>query len=64
MDERLNSILSLGTGSQWFNAGRGGVGGLLAIKPASGNPSFVAYDGNGNVTGLIDATTGTTSGQF
>ena len=44
--------------------GAGGVGGLLVIKPASGNPSFVAYDGNGNVTGLIDATTGTTSGQF
>lgn len=36
--------------------GAGGVGGLLAIKPASGNPVFVAYDGNGNVTGLIDAT--------
>ena len=44
--------------------GAGGVGGLLAIKPASGSPSLVAYDGNGNVTGLVDATTGTTSGQF
>jgi RHS repeat-associated protein len=42
----------------------GGVGGLLAIKPTSANPTFVAYDGNGNVTGLIDATTGTISGQF
>src|SRR5437773_4346102 len=44
--------------------GAGGVGGLLAIKPSIGNPSFAAYDGNGNVTGLIDATTGTTSGNF
>ncbi|MBI2927420.1 MAG: RHS repeat-associated core domain-containing protein [Verrucomicrobia bacterium] len=44
--------------------GAGGVGGLLLIKPASGNPLFVAYDGNGNVTGLIDATTGTTSAQY
>ncbi len=44
--------------------GAGGVGGLLAIKPASGNPQFVAFDGNGNVTGLIDATTGTTAGNF
>ncbi len=44
--------------------GAGGVGGLLAIKPASGNPTFAAYDGNGNVTGLIDATTGTISGNF
>jgi RHS repeat-associated protein len=44
--------------------GAGGVGGLLAIKPTSSNPIFVAYDGNGNVNGLIDAATGTTSGQF
>ncbi len=44
--------------------GAGGVGGLLAIKPTSGNPTFAAYDANGNVTGLIDATTGTTTGNF
>lgn len=44
--------------------GAGGVGGLLAIKPASSNPSFIAYDGNGNVAALIDATAGTTSGNF
>jgi len=44
--------------------GAGGVGGLLAIKPTTGNSIFMAYDGNGNVTGLIDATTGTTSGNF
>jgi len=44
--------------------GTGGVGGLLEIKPATGNPTFVAYDGNGNVTGLIDATTGTTTGNY
>ncbi|MBI2927417.1 MAG: hypothetical protein HYY24_17105 [Verrucomicrobia bacterium] len=44
--------------------GAGGVGGLLLVKPASGNPLFVAYDGNGNVTGLIDATAGTTSAQY
>jgi len=44
--------------------GAGSVGGLLAIKPASGNPQFVAFDGNGNVTGLVDATTGTTTWNF
>jgi RHS repeat-associated protein len=44
--------------------GAGGVGGLLAIKPVGTNSLFVAYDGNGNVTGLIDASTGTSSGQF
>src|SRR6266487_6127135 len=44
--------------------GAGGVGGLLAIRPTGTNTLFAAYDGNGNVTGLIDATTGTISGQF
>jgi len=44
--------------------GAGGVGGLLAIKPTGTNTFFVSYDGNGNVTDLIDAATGTTSGQF
>src|SRR6185436_4122736 len=44
--------------------GAGGVGGLLGIKPTGTNAFFVAYDGNGNVTGLIDATAGTTSGRF
>src|SRR6266516_4853176 len=44
--------------------GAGGVGGLLAIKPTSTNTLLVAFDGNGNVTGLIDATTGTTTGNF
>src|SRR5207245_5726722 len=42
----------------------GGVGGLLAIKPAKGNSLFVAYDGNGNVTGLIDSSTGATTAQY
>src|SRR6266487_1220596 len=44
--------------------GAGGVGGLLAIKPTCSNTLFAAYDGNGNVTGLIDATTGTNTGNF
>ena len=51
-----------GTGSGL--QGAGGVGGLLAIRPAKGNPLFVAYDGNGNVTGLIDATTGATTARY
>lgn len=44
--------------------GAGGVGGLLSIKPASGNALFVAYDGNGNVMGLVDATTGTKTAEY
>ena len=38
--------------------------GLLAIKSTGATPVFVAYDGNGNVTGLIDATTGTATANF
>jgi RHS repeat-associated protein len=44
--------------------GAGGVGGLLVVKPASANPLFVAYDGNGNVVGLLDASTGTAVAQY
>jgi RHS repeat-associated protein len=44
--------------------GAGGVGGLLTVKPASGDPLFAAYDGNGNVSALVDATTGTNAAQY
>jgi RHS repeat-associated protein len=43
--------------------GAGGVGGLLTVKPASGDSLFAAYDGNGNVSALVDATTGTNAAQ-
>ena len=33
--------------------GAGGVGGLVAVKPANGIASFAAMDGNGNVAGLV-----------
>jgi YD repeat-containing protein len=32
----------------------GGVGGLLMVKPARASVMFAAYDGNGNLTGLVD----------
>jgi len=35
--------------------GAGGVGGLLAVTPGGTTTHFVCYDGNGNVTGLTDA---------
>ncbi len=44
--------------------GAGGVGGVLTIKPATGNPQFVTYDGNGNVMALVDATTGTKTAEY
>ena len=45
--------------------GAGGVGGLLAIGDvASGNTHFVAYDGNGNVMALVQASDGTASAAY
>jgi len=46
------------SGSQ---TGAGGVGGLLAMNSASNGVHFYAMDGNGNVVGLVAATTGTRS---
>ena len=42
----------------------GGVGGLLIVKPASADALFTAYDGNGDVSALIDATSGTNVVQY
>ena len=44
--------------------GAGGVGGLLAAKPSGSPAQFVMYDGNGNVVGLVDGSTGTISAQY
>jgi len=47
--------------------GAGGVGGLLTttLNSEPGTPNyFAAYDGNGNVTGLVDATTGALAGKY
>ncbi len=46
--------------------GAGGVGGLLGILEQGTTSSnyFVAYDGNGNVAGLVSAHNGTISAQY
>ncbi len=45
--------------------GAGGVGGLLAARPGGGTaPQFACYDGNGNITAFVDATTGQVASQF
>lgn len=41
--------------------GAGGVGGLLWMRSAGGSAQYAAYDGNGNVVGLVDGATGTVS---
>ena len=38
--------------------GAGGVGGLLMVNAGSGGVHFPAYDLNGNVMGLVNATNG------
>jgi RHS repeat-associated protein len=45
--------------------GAGGVGGLLAMNAAaSGGAYLAAYDGNGNVTALVNAGNGNSSAQY
>jgi RHS repeat-associated protein len=63
----LNSQSSILTAFTWGNdlsgslQGAGGVGGLLAVsyRGTATTNCFVAYDGNGNVAGLINAANGT-----
>jgi RHS repeat-associated protein len=43
--------------------GAGGVGGLLSCSSASSS-SFVAYDGNGNVVALVDASTADVAAEY
>jgi RHS repeat-associated protein len=44
--------------------GAGGVGGLLWIRPNGGAAHFAVYDGNGNVIGLVDGSTGLESARY
>ena len=44
--------------------GAGGVGGLLAMREASGVVHLCGYDGNGNLTTLIEAATGMVKASY
>ena len=44
--------------------GAGGVGGLLAVNAKGSGVAFVACDGNGNVTALVDAALGNTVANY
>ncbi|MDD4406297.1 MAG: hypothetical protein PHO36_16230, partial [Parabacteroides sp.] len=44
--------------------GAGGVGGLLMVNAGSGGVHFPAYDLNGNVMGLVNATDGNISAKY
>ena len=48
-------------------AGAGGIGGLISMRVHNGNLAgtfFYIYDGNGNVSGLINAIDGTIAAQY
>jgi hypothetical protein len=55
-----------GTDLSGSTQGAGGVGGLLKLTyyGASTTNAFVAYDGNGNVTALIDAANGNVCARY
>jgi RHS repeat-associated protein len=44
--------------------GAGGVGGLVAVSIVTNGVHFAAYDGNGNVSGLVSGTNGAISAQY
>jgi len=44
--------------------GAGGVGGLLAVSFKTNGTHFAAFDGNGNVSALVNAADGTTSANY
>jgi len=53
-----------GTDLSGSDQGAGGVGGLLAVNVATNGVHFPAYDGNGNIAGLVSASAGTTTARF
>jgi len=53
-----------GTDLSGTTQGAGGVGGLLFVKESDGTPHFAAYDGNGNVMGLVKGTDGTRTDTY
>ncbi len=44
--------------------GAGGVGGLLAVNVATNGVHFPAYDGNGNIAGLVSSASGAISARY
>src|SRR4030095_15101857 len=44
--------------------GAGGAGGVLSVNILTNGFHFMAYDGNGNVAGLVNAVSGAASGRY
>jgi RHS repeat-associated protein len=62
----LTRVYAWGTDLSGSMQGAGGVGGLLMVRQVSGTSGthFAAYDGNGNVTGLVSASNGNVSANY
>ncbi len=60
---RLRSYV-WGLDLSWSLQGGGGVGGLLATVTASGLVNMAVHDGNGNIMGLTDRSTGTVNAAY
>ena len=63
-DANLLRSFLWGTDLSGSMQGAGGVGGLVAVKDSAEGCHFAAYDGNGNVVGLVDATDGSPSADY
>ena len=67
LDSNLNPIRTYTWGSDISGSmqGAGGVGGLLAIQDSSSSDVlYASYDGNGNLTALIDSSDGSIQAQY
>jgi RHS repeat-associated protein len=53
-----------GTDLAGSQQGAGGVGGLIALNDTASGMYFVAFDGNGNVAGLVKGTDGSVGARF
>jgi RHS repeat-associated protein len=66
LDEAGNVLQSYARGLDLSGShqGAGGVGGLLWVSAGTNGTHFACFDGNGNVMGLVDASTGEESARY
>jgi len=66
LDHTNGLVMSFTRGSDLSGTpqGAGGVGGVLAVCFKTNGTHFTCYDGNGNVTALVNATNGSESARY
>jgi RHS repeat-associated protein len=60
----LNEVFTWGLDLSGSMQGAGGVGGLLIVNQPTAQTAFVAYDGNGNVSALVNAANSSVLAQY